>query len=251
MPRNLPRPSGSWGRACVPILDKLVERGLHNELTGEAYAVIDGVDGRVHHLRFRDIEATGDTPAGGIVETRVWTSKDGKGQRLALTGRSDLSLDAQIKANGATWIDRLALAKTRQPLSHGRFGTEVRNALEQRTDYLVGQGLAIRKDGRVTFTRDLLKTLRERELDAAAARPETETGLTHRKSAEGTCVSGTYRRRLDLASGRFAMLDTGMGFELVPWKPQLEKHLGRSVAGTITPGGGIDWRLTRTRGLSL
>ncbi|MFG1289909.1 DUF3363 domain-containing protein, partial [Xanthobacter versatilis] len=36
-----------------PILGRLVDRGLHNELTGEAYAVIDGIDGRAHHVRFR------------------------------------------------------------------------------------------------------------------------------------------------------------------------------------------------------
>ena len=35
-----------------PILGRLVDRGLHDELQGDAYAVIDGVDGRVHHLRF-------------------------------------------------------------------------------------------------------------------------------------------------------------------------------------------------------
>ena len=28
--------------------------GLHDELTSEAYAVIDGVDGRVHYIRFPD-----------------------------------------------------------------------------------------------------------------------------------------------------------------------------------------------------
>jgi type IV secretory pathway VirD2 relaxase len=30
--------------------------GLHDELTGQAYAVIDGVDGRAHHVRLRGIE---------------------------------------------------------------------------------------------------------------------------------------------------------------------------------------------------
>lgn len=47
------------------------------------------------------------------------------------------------------------------------------------------------------------------------------------------------------------MLDDGMGFELVPWKPQLGQHLGQHIAGTITPGGGIDWTLGRKRGLGI
>ena len=127
----------------------------------------------------------------------------------------------------------------------------MREALDRRADHLVAEGLATRNGRRVTFARDLLKTLRERELDAAAARVETETGLLRRNSAEGDRISGTYRRRLDLASGRFAMVDSGLGFELVPWKPQLERHLGQTVTGTMTPGGGIDWSLGRKRGLGI
>lgn len=235
----------------APVLGRLVERGLHNELSGEAYAVIDAVDGRVHHLRFHDLDATGDTPEGGIVETRVWRSGDSGRQRIALVGRSDLNLEAQIGANGSTWLDRLQLAKDRAPLSMGGFGAEVREALERRGDHLVAEGLATKNGRRITFARDLLKTLRERELDAAAANLEAETGLPRRNSAEGERIAGTYRKRLDLASGRFAMVDDGLGFELVPWKPQLERHLSQTVSGTMTPGGGIDWSLGRKRGLSL
>jgi len=234
-----------------PILGRLIERGLHNELTGEAYVVIDAVDGRVHHLRFHDLEATGDTPAGGIIETRLWWPREGGRAVLSLVGRSDLSLEAQLGADGATWLDRLALAKARAPLSHGGFGAEVRAALERRADHLVAEGLATRTGRGVTFARELLATLRKRELDAAAAKLQAETGLPFRTSAEGETVSGVYRQRLDLASGRFAMLDDGMGFELVPWKPQLNQHLGQRIAGTVLPDGGIDWTLGRKRGLGI
>jgi type IV secretory pathway VirD2 relaxase len=41
--------------ASSPIIRGLVATGLHNELTDEAYAVIDGTDGRAHHLRLRGI----------------------------------------------------------------------------------------------------------------------------------------------------------------------------------------------------
>ncbi|UUP17841.1 relaxase/mobilization nuclease domain-containing protein [Nitratireductor thuwali] len=235
----------------TPVLGRLVERGLHDELSGEAYAVIDAVDGRVHHLRFHDLDATGDTPEGGIVETRVWRSGDSGRQRMAMVGRSDLNLETQIGADGATWLDRLQLARDRAPLSMGGFGAEVREALNRRGDHLVDEGLATRNGRRITFARDLLKTLSERELDTVAAAIEAETGLPRRKLVEGDHISGTYRRRLDLASGRFAMVDDGLGFELVPWKPQLERHLSQIVTGTMTPGGGIDWSLGRKRGLSL
>ncbi|MBV7255892.1 DUF3363 domain-containing protein [Pacificimonas sp. WHA3] len=234
-----------------PVLGRLVDRGLHDELTGEAYAVIDGVDGRVHHLRFPDLARTGDTPIGGIVETRSWTPRDGSTARLSLVGRSDLSLAAQVDADGATWLDRLQLAKGGAPLSGNGFGSEVHDALGRRAEHLVTEGLATRQGPRVKFARDLLATLRKRELDTAATKLTAETGLPRRITSEGEAVIGTYRQRLDLASGRFAMIDDGMGFELVPWKPQLEKHLGQTVTGTMTPGGGVDWTLGRRRSLGI
>ncbi|NJO54705.1 MAG: relaxase/mobilization nuclease domain-containing protein, partial [Bacteroidales bacterium] len=40
-----------------PIIGRLVARGLDDELKGSAYAVIDGVDGRTHHVRLPDFDA--------------------------------------------------------------------------------------------------------------------------------------------------------------------------------------------------
>jgi hypothetical protein len=52
---------------------------------------------------------------------------------------------------------------------------------------------------------------------------------------------------LDLASGRFAMIDDGLGFQLVPWKPLLKRELGRQVAGVMLPGG-VEWGFGKKRG---
>lgn len=63
---------------------------------------------------------------------------------------------------------------------------------------------------RVVFARNLLATLRGRELAQAAKDIAAETGLEHRPAADGQRVAGIYRRSLMLASGRYAMLDDGM-----------------------------------------
>ena len=60
-------------------------------------------------------------------------------------------------------------------------------------------------------------------------------------AAGGEMVAGTYRQRLTLTSGRFAMIDNGLGFALVPWTPALDRHLGRHVAGVAKESGGIEW----------
>jgi hypothetical protein len=118
--------------------------------------------------------------------------------------------------------------------------------MKARIDHLIGQGLAKRQGQRLIFARDLLDTLRRRELEAAAARTSESTGQVYHPATEGEPVAGTYRRRVDLASGRFAMIDDGIGFTLVPWTPSLERH-GRQVSG-IMRGNRIEWSVVRQRG---
>ena len=231
------------------VLGRLVERGLHDELKGSAYAIVEGIDGRTHHIRFTDIEMTGDAAPGAIVEARTYDDAQGR-KHLTLATRSDLSIEAQVTAQGATWIDRQLIARDSEISSAG-FGIAARDAMERRIDHLVGEGLARRQGQRVIFARDLLNTLRQRDLDAAVSRLSVETGLLHRPSSEGEHVAGTYRQRLMLASGRFAMIDDGIGFQLVPWRPALERHLGREVSGVATGGGRVTWSLERKIGLGI
>ena len=232
-----------------PVLGRLVARGLHDELKGSAYAIVEGVDGRTHHLRFSDLELTGDAAPGAIVEARSYEDAQGR-RRLSLATRSDLSLQQQIGAPGATWLDRQLLA--REPVvTGGGFGAEVADAMERRVEHLAGEGLARRQGQRVIFSRDLLNTLRRRELDSAAAKIAAESGIVYRPSPEGEHVVGIYRQRVTLSSGRFAMIDDGLGFQLVPWRPALEQQLGRHVSGVMLPSGGVDWSFGRKRGLEL
>ena len=77
-----------------------------------------------------------------------------------------------------------------------------------------------------------------------------ETGLELRLVADGQRVAGIYRRSMMLASGRYAMLDDGMGFSLVPWRPVIEQRVGQQVAATMRSGG-VSWEIGRQRGLSL
>jgi len=138
------------GDATEPVIGRLVARGLDDELQGTAYAVIDGVDGRAHHVRLADLDATSDAAPGGIVELRKFEDATGR-ERVALAVRSDLPLDAQVHAGGASWLDRQLVGRSPAPLSSGGFGREVRDAMEARIEYLVGQGLARRQGQRVIF----------------------------------------------------------------------------------------------------
>ncbi|MES0110047.1 DUF3363 domain-containing protein [Mesorhizobium sp. M0013] len=240
------------GMRSAPIIGRLVDTGLHNELTGEAYAVIDGTDGRAHHVRFRGIEAFEHTaPVGGIVEVRRFGGLEDPRATLTLATRSDINLHTQITAPGATWLDHRLVEREQMPLSLGGFGREVRDAMQSRVEYLADEGLARRQGQRIILQRDLLDTLRRRELDAVGKKLAEETGLSQMTANAGQHVSGTYRQRLMLSSGRFAMIDSGLGFQLVPWSPSLERKLGQHVAGVSRAGGAIDWSLGRKREIGL
>ena len=100
------------------------------------------------------------------------------------------------------------------------------------------------------LARNLLATLRSREIAAAANDIAAKTGLTHRPVVEGEKVSGVYRQSIQLSSGRFAMLDDGMGFSLAPWRPVVEQRLGQQLSAVVR-GSSVTWNIGRQRGPSI
>ncbi|GLU35762.1 hypothetical protein Busp01_56040 [Trinickia caryophylli] len=130
------------------------------------------------------------------------------GGGVALELKSHLPIERQVHVIGATWLDQQLIAGGKE-LGNLGFGAEVQNALSERADFLAGQGLAERRGQRVDLARNLLATLRGREVAQAAKDIAIETGLGHRPVADGQRMAGIYRRSVMHASGRHAMLDDG------------------------------------------
>ena len=160
--------------------------------------------------------------------------------------KSHLPIGRQTRVIGATWLDQQLIGGGKG-LGDMGFGGEVQDALHQRTDFLVEQGLAERRGQRVILARNLLAKLRSHELAKTARDIAAETGLEHRPVTDGQRVAGIYRRSVLLASGRYAMLDDGMGFSLVPWKPVIEQRMGQQIAVTVH-GSNVSWEIGRKRG---
>ncbi len=235
--------------APASIVGRLVDRGLDDELKGSAYVIIDGTDGRTHHVRLPTLEASGDAQAGAIVEVQQTAEDSNRAPRLLV--RSDLPIDRQVMAVGATWLDRVAVSGETETLASTGFGAEARQAIRQRAAFLADIDLADERSGSYAYARDLLSVLKRHEFAAVTADIAEEIDRSYTAAVPGGYASGTYVRRINLASGRFAMLDDSRSFTLVPWSPSMDSRLGQHIAGVVRGNGSVDWSFNRKRDLGL
>jgi type IV secretory pathway VirD2 relaxase len=176
-------------------------------------------------------------------------SQGGNGLRIRTL--SAICLDRQIASDGATWLDRQIIAEDRSEIRDSGFGREVNKAISRRARLLVEMGLATAKDGHVRVPVDTVATLERREIERVGHQMARERGLTYMPANAGKYISGRLAGVASLVSGRFAMIDNGLGFQLVPWQPLLEKRIGQHITGLQRDGDGIEWTFGRNRGLSL
>jgi len=159
---------------------------------------------------------------------------------------SSFSLEQQIGADGATWIDRELVAETPISLRDAGFGKEVRDAQSRRRLWLIEQDLAREENGRIVYRSNFLAVLQRRELSRVGAQLSAEFGLPFAGSLEAARIEGIYRRSLDLVSGRFALIEGSRDFTLVPWRPVLERNLGKAVLA-VSRGEAISWAVEGQR----
>ena len=150
-------------------------------------------------------------------------------------------------AHAATWLDRTLVDGDLPQLRNAGFGRDMTDALARRRQWLVEEGLAERGEGEIRYRKDLLAVLRRRELLRVAGQLSHELALPFAETVEGEKLEGIYRRRVDLISGRFAVLERSRDFALVPWRPVLERRVGQSVSGLMREDG-VSWSFGRGRG---
>jgi len=173
------------------------------------------------------------------------------GDGLSVRILSTLDLEAQIGSDGATWLDRELTSPCRTPLTQAGFGRDVSTALERRKHSLVERGYLTRQtDGTFRMPADLLSRLERAEVTRVGRAMAAERGVAFKEAKIGEYVSGKLVGSTQLASGRFAMIDDGLGFSLVPWQPVLDKRLDQHITGVVRDSG-VDWSFSRKRGLGL
>ncbi|MEV5023075.1 relaxase/mobilization nuclease and DUF3363 domain-containing protein [Sphingobium sp. LMA1-1-1.1] len=307
-----------------PLVGRVLVRGLADEHADRYYLIVDGVDGRSHHVgigkgvetdavlthgsvvriepirpEIREVDRTvakiaaandgrydvdahlrhDPTATQAFAETHVrrleamrrtagiverepsgrWIIAPDHLERVAayeaarlrdrpvvITTLSAQPLDRLVEADAATWIDRELVSGAPEPVRDAGFGHDLRAAQARRRQWLVAQGFAEETGSGPTFPNGMIAALQRRELLRVAGQLSGELQMPFREAAEGGRIEGVYRRSVDLVSGRFALVERSRDFTLVPWRPVLERQVGKSVSGLMRADG-ISWSIGRGR----
>src|SRR3569833_1998258 len=159
---------------------------------------------------------------------------------------SPVSLDDLVARRARTWLDQELLAQAPTPLSDAGFGYEARQGLRARRAWLVEKGLAREEVGHLIYPKDLLANLQGQEVAKAGTDLAAILGKRYSPAADGP-IEGVVREPDHLVSGKFAVVARARDFTLVPWRPVLERQIGKPVSG-IMRGDTVAWTLGRMRG---
>ena len=179
-------------------------------------------------------------------KTEAFEARELRDRPVTVKTLSALPLDKLPGAEAATWLDRELVADAPAPLRDAGFGREVRTAQAMRRQWLVAEGLAEEQDGRPVYRRKMLTSLQRREFLRVASRLSEEVGKPFVEAMPRERIQGRLDRAVEMTSGRHALVERSRDFVLVPWRPVMERHIGKSVSG-IMRDGGISWTFGRQR----
>ena len=158
---------------------------------------------------------------------------------------SDKSLVDQIRYPGVTWLDYELAAERKVMYGQAGFGREVRTALGSRMQWLIEEGIA---SAETPLGAAALANLRNRELKATADQVAKEMGKSYATTRPGDQIEGILRKGIVIGGRKYAVVDRGQDFTLVPWRPVLEKHIDKTVSGLYRESG-INWTVSRGHNL--
>ena len=254
---GIDRPAGSFtlrdtAKDTTKLVGCVAAIGLTDELSDRYYAVIDGLDGKVRLTELGTMRPELLPQNGMIVSLESASADDKKNTQPQLRILSYLSLENLTEAQGATWLDKELVKPSYKELRTEGFGSDVNNALTQRRQWLVAQSLAqISDDGTFQPAVNMLAELRQRDVRQATIQLAKELQLDPTFNTQGEQVSGTYRRAVNLASGKYAVVQKAKEFTLVPWRPEFEKLKGQNIAGVMGSHDTFELVGLRKRGLGV
>lgn len=194
----------------------------------------------------REPDGTWTIPADHVDRAAAYEARRHRDQPVAVETLSVRPIEQLRDADAATWVDRELASQTPLPIRDAGFGREVRSAMTVRRQWLVEQQFADAEGTNVRLRANALILLQRRELLREGEALSSEIGKPYVEARVGERIEGKITRRIDLASGRFAVVEKSREFTLVPWRPVLENHIGKTGSG-IMRAEGVSWHFGRGR----
>ena len=237
------------GPRKAPLIGRVIEVGMVDEITDRTWVVIDGADGRVHYAELGRLRPEQFPVRNAIVALASHALTEGRPSGAPrLQELSPVPLQDQIGYLGPTWLDQAIVARWKPEVGTPGFAAEIDAALTARGRWLVDQKLAQAVQGAVRPQPHMMEALRAAEADRLVQDLARRLKATFVPTEPGQRVSGHYDRSLVTPSGRLAIIRREDTFTLAPWRPTLEPLRGRAVMGTIGPTK-VTWSLDRGRSL--
>lgn len=225
----------------LKITGKIVAMGLSNELQDQHYVVVDGTDGKLHYAEIGRLNRFDPPARDMVVSLRAGGQQNLSNRSIKPPARLFIESHVPFRdlptVEGATWLERKLLSLKPETFREKGFGAEVNRALRQRQRWLVQEGLMTEQDGRLIARRRMLDELTRREVSKAASSLAKTTGMQHVEASELERPGVNVTRSVGLASGRFAVLQKGKQFALVPWQQVMRMRKGVGIG--MTAGRGL------------
>ncbi len=237
------------GSRRQPLTGKVLGVGMVDEITDRTWAVVDGVDGRVHYIELGRL-APDRIPRRGDVVRVAADRLEGKPQSAPRLDTLSRAAPERLPAyDGPTWLDRMVAAPDPTMQSHAGFGGEAARDVEARRQWLIGQDLGrVAADGCFELRSSALAQLRQRELQRITVDVARGTNVEVRAARPGDRVNGIFERTIDTPTGRLAVIKRSDSITIAPWNVSLESMRGREVSGLVQQAR-VAWALDRGRTL--
>jgi type IV secretory pathway VirD2 relaxase len=185
----------------------------------------------------READGTWKIATGHVERALEYERRRAAREPVRIEPLAAMALEQMPAHDGITWLDEDArLANAHGPA--GSFGSKIADAIRRRQQWLVEQGLVDQPDR--------LNILRRRELQRIAGQLSRELDAHFVEAEPGLPIEGTYRRSVQVGMMRMAVIENSREFTLVPWRPVLERQIGKEVSG-IMRGREVSWTFGRQR----
>ena len=232
--QGIDRPAGdfaifSGARKSEPVVGRVVEVGIADEMNDRKYLVVDGIDGRIHYAETGKL-AGHDIPEPGMMVALSGGGGKAKMRNARIEVVSYWPVERLATAEAATWLDQTIIAETEPVIHEKGFGADVSKALVAREEWLITNRHArVEQAGTITPKPDMLRELNHRGVTVAAEKLSAQLGMPHYSPVESMRMTGRHVGTIDLPMQRLAVIKGRQEFTLVPWRPELLKMRGKEI----------------------